>query len=321
MIGRIVSRRSAFAVGAFLLLILTLALLQLWLLQNTTPPADGISYFEVADQIPRVGYGKALPQHWSPLYPLYLLAIRTVAPAPLDRELLVTAAGDTLLLVTLCVVVMLVFRSLGRLCWPDDAAPRLAWLTYGCGLAVFFAFAILRVGLRMPDALVTSLAVATLWVWCQASARHLSVKWAAAAGVLSGVSYLARANLLHWSLVVGVVACVLAPGVLPRRRFLAFGAFCLGLVLVFGPQSYVFPPPAEVSRSARRASSGLPMCTERYGRAAFLHGRSCSRAEMSGCSPNPATCSFRGSTTPVESSTTRRFNSTCGGRHGRSHVL
>jgi len=118
MIGRIVSRRSAFAVGAFLLLVLTLALLQLWLLQNTTPPADGLSYFEVADQIPRMGYGKALPQHWSPLYPLYLLAIRTVAPAPLDRELLVTAAGDTLLLVTLCVVVMLVFRSLGRLCWP-----------------------------------------------------------------------------------------------------------------------------------------------------------------------------------------------------------
>ncbi len=226
--------------AAFLLLVLTLALLQLWLLQNTTPPADGISYFEVADQIPRVGYGKALPQHWSPLYPLYLLAIRTVAPASLDRELLVTAAADTLLLVTLCVVVMLVFRSLGRLCWPDDAGPRLAWLTYGCGLAVFFAFAILRVGLRMPDALVTSLAIATLWVWCQASARHLAVKWTAAAGVLSGVTYLARANLLHWSLVVGVVACVLAPGVLPRRRFLAFAAFCLGLLLVFGPQSYVF---------------------------------------------------------------------------------
>ena len=92
----------------------------------------------------------------------------------------------------------------------------------------------------MPDALVTSLAVATLWVWCQASARQLALKWTAAAGVLSGVSYLARANLLHWSLVVGVVACMLAPDVLPRRRFLAFAAFCLGLVLVFGPQSYVF---------------------------------------------------------------------------------
>ena len=108
-----------------------------WLLQNTTPPADGIATLEVADQIPRVGYGKALPQHWSPLYPLYLLAVRAVAPAPINRELLVTAAADALLLVTLCVVVMLVFRSLGRLCWPDDAAPRLAWLTYGCGLAVF----------------------------------------------------------------------------------------------------------------------------------------------------------------------------------------
>jgi hypothetical protein len=240
MIGRPVSRKPGVVMATFLLLVMTLALLQLWLLHNTTPPADGLAYFEVADQIPRVGYGKALPQHWSPLYPLYLLAARTVAPAPLDRELWMTAAADTLLLVTLCVVVMLVFHSLGRLCWPDDPRPRLAWLSYGCGLAVFFAFAVLRVGLRMPDALVTSLAIATLWVWCQASARQLAMKWTAAAGVLSGVTYLARANLLHWSLVVGVVACVLAPGVMPRRRFLAFAAFCLGLLLVFGPQSYLF---------------------------------------------------------------------------------
>ena len=240
MIGRTVSRKSGVVMATFLLLVSTLALLQLWLLHNTTPPADGIAYFEVADQIPRVGYGNALPQHWSPLYPLYLLAIRTAAPTSLDRELVVTAAADTVLLVTLCVVVMLVFRSLGRLCWPDAAGPRLAWLSYGCGLAVFFAFAVLRVGLRIPDALVTSLAIGTLWVWCQASARQLAMKWTAAAGVLSGVTYLARANLLHWSLVVGVVACVLAPGVMPRRRFLAFAAFCLGLLLIFGPQSYLF---------------------------------------------------------------------------------
>ena len=66
------------------------------------------------------------------------------------------------------------------------------------------------------------------------------MKWTAAAGVLSGVTYLARANLLHWSLVVGAVACVLAPGVPPRRRLLAFAGFCMGLMLVFGPQSYVF---------------------------------------------------------------------------------
>jgi hypothetical protein len=240
MIGPPVSRKSGAVMATFLLLVATLALLQLWLLRNTTPPPDGISYFEVADQISRVGYGKALPQHWSPLYPLYLLAIRTIAPATLDRELFVTAAADALLLVTLCVVVMLVFHSLGRLCWPDDPRPRLAWLSYGCGLAVFLAFAILRVGLRMPDALVTALAIATLWVWCQASARQLALKWTAAAGVLSGVAYLARANLLHWSLVVGLVACVLAPGVMPRRRFLGFAAFCLGVLLVFGPQSYLF---------------------------------------------------------------------------------
>jgi cytochrome c biogenesis protein CcdA len=133
----------------------------------------------------------------------------------------------------------------------------------------------------MPDALVTSLAVATLWVWCQASARHLSVKWAAAAGVLSGVSYLARANLLHWSLVVGIVACVLAPDVLPRRRFLAFGAFCLGLVLVFGPQSYVFSTcprkfhvrrdgQARVCRCVRSGMAGRRSCMA--GRA---RGRRC----------------------------------------------
>ena len=130
MTGRSLSRGTGIVVATFLVLVAGLALLQLRLLSNTTPPPDGIAYFEVADQIPRVGYGAALPQHWSPLYPLYLLAVRKVAPASIDRELLVTAAADALLLVALCVVVMLVFRSLGRLCWPDRDRLRLAWLSY-----------------------------------------------------------------------------------------------------------------------------------------------------------------------------------------------
>src|SRR4026207_521601 len=87
------SSKSGLVMATFLLLVMILGLLQLWLLHNTTPPPDGIAYFEVADQIPRVGYGKALPQHWSPLYPLYLLATRTVAPASLDRELRVPAGA------------------------------------------------------------------------------------------------------------------------------------------------------------------------------------------------------------------------------------
>ena len=249
------------------------------------PPADGISHFEVRQFAD--GYGKALPQHWSH-HPCICW------PSPVfDRELLMTAAGDTLLLVTLCVVVMLVFRSLGRLCWPDDAAPRLAWLTYGCGLAVFFAFAILRVGLRMPDALVTSLAVATLWVWCQASARHLSVKWAAAAGVLSGVSYLGRANLPRGRS-SSAASRASAPDVLPRRRFWRLARPAWDWCSSWA-QSSCLP---EVSRSARRASSGLP-CMARYGR--VLLGVVLEGGDPAVQNPQRA---VSGVLTPVESSTT-----------------
>jgi hypothetical protein len=115
-------------------LVLTLALLQLWLLQNTTPPADGISYFEVADQIQRVGHGQALPQHCSPLYPLYLLAIRTVAPAPLDRELLVTAAGDTLA----SRHVVRRGHAVLAICHRDSSITRVVEQT-GAGLCITFA--------------------------------------------------------------------------------------------------------------------------------------------------------------------------------------
>ncbi len=83
----------------FLVLAVTLALVQLYQLRNTMPPPDGIAYFEVADQIQLVGYARAL-----------------------DRELFRSAAGDALLLVTLCVTVGLAFRSIARLCWPGTPA-------------------------------------------------------------------------------------------------------------------------------------------------------------------------------------------------------
>lgn len=226
-----------FIVG-FLALVVTLAVVQLYQLRNTIPSPDGVAYFEVADQMQQVGYGSALPIHWSPLYPLYLLAGRTLAGDTLDRELVRTAAGDALLLVVLCVTVLVAFGSLGRLCWPETPRARHAWLAYACGLALFFSFAMLRVGLRVPDALVTSFVVATLWAWCQSIARKLDLRWCALAGVLSGLAFLSRGNLLHWSLVAGVVACASAPAVTRRRRITAFAVFCLGLAVLFAPQTY-----------------------------------------------------------------------------------
>lgn len=222
----------------FLVLAVTLALVQLYQLRNTMPPPDGIAYFEVADQIQLVGYARALPIHWSPLYPLYVLAGRTIAGGALDRELFRSAAGDALLLVTLCVTVGLAFRSIAQLCWPETPAAGHAWLAHACGLSLFLSFALLRVGLRMPDVLVTTLVVATLWAWCQGLARDLDLRWCALAGVLSGAAFLARGNLLHWSLVAGAVACASAPAVPRGRRVLAYAVFCLGLSLLFAPQAY-----------------------------------------------------------------------------------
>lgn len=225
--------------AGFIGLAVVLAALQLVTLRHTIPPPDAITYFEVADQISRVGYAAALPLHWSPLYPLYALAARRLGSASLNHELAVTAAADAVALVALCVIVVLVFRSLARLCWPDDQAPGRAWLSYAGGAGVFLAFGILRVGLRMPDVLVTCLAIITLWLWCQASARQLDARWSAVAGIVGGAAFLARANLLHWSVAVGVLACVLAPGVGMRRRARAFASFCVGLLIVVGPQTYL----------------------------------------------------------------------------------
>jgi hypothetical protein len=226
-------------VAGFLSLALILAALQFVLFRQMTPTADGTTYLEVADQIERVGYAKALSLHWSPLYPLYVVALRRISQAPLEAELALTALGDVLLLLVMCATVVAAFGSLARLCWPDSALARRAWLSYAAGAGVFLAFAILRVGLRMPDVIVTILAVATLWLWCQACAKGLDWRWSAAAGLASGLAYLARTNLLHWSASVAVVACLIAPLVTRTGRARAFGAFALALLVFVGPQTYI----------------------------------------------------------------------------------
>ncbi len=218
---------------------LGVGVLQFYLLRHALPTPDALMYFQVADQIQRVGYRHALPVHWSPLYPLFVLVTRLVLPSDGVRELTATSAGDAVLLVGLCLAVVAVFASLARMCWPDDERPQAAWVAYAGALALFCAFALLRVGLRLPDALVTSLVVAALWAWGRAFGARLDLRWALAAGLCGGLSYLARSNLLHWSLVVAMVACAVAPGVALGRRFAAFAAFGIGLLVFVGPQIYV----------------------------------------------------------------------------------
>src|SRR5437868_5626604 len=118
MIGRLQSA-AAVAIASSMAAV-ALAIAQYASLKDTLPPPDALSYFEVADQIGRIGYRSALPVHWSPLYPLYALGVRRLAGASIADELHVTAAGDAALLVLLVVTVALAFRSIGRLCWPRD---------------------------------------------------------------------------------------------------------------------------------------------------------------------------------------------------------
>jgi hypothetical protein len=230
------TRPASIILSGLLLMACAIAALQILVFHNVQPAPDSIAYFEVADQIQRVGYAQALSLHWSPLYPLYLLAVRLIAAPPPARELLVTTVADAPLLVTLCGIVGAVFVSLGRLCFPDRDDVARAWLACACGLSIFFAFGVLRVGLRMPDALVTSLAMLAIWAWCQAMARDLDLRWSALAGLFSGLAFLARSNLLHWSLVVGAAACVLAPATRRARRWTAFFVFVVGLLAIAGPQ-------------------------------------------------------------------------------------
>jgi 4-amino-4-deoxy-L-arabinose transferase-like glycosyltransferase len=233
------TRSTAGFLLGFALLVGLLAVAQLSLFRHALPGADSIEYFEVADQIERVGYAQAMSLHWSPLYPLYLLAARRITALPIAREPAVTAAADAVLLVALCAIVAAVFVSLGRLCFRGRDASSRAWLAYACGLALYFGFAVLRVGLRMPDALVTSLTVLTVWAWCYAVARRLDLRWAVLAGVFSGIAFLTRANLMHWSLAAAAAAVVLAPHVSVGRRLAAYGVFLLGLLSFVGPQTYV----------------------------------------------------------------------------------
>jgi hypothetical protein len=108
------TRSSARLFSAFMVLVCLIAAGQLYVFYRAQPAPDSVEYFEVADQIARVGYAKALSLHWSPLYPLYLLAARRVTSGAIERELAVTAAADVVLLVGLCLVVGLVFSSTAR---------------------------------------------------------------------------------------------------------------------------------------------------------------------------------------------------------------
>jgi 4-amino-4-deoxy-L-arabinose transferase-like glycosyltransferase len=116
---------------------------------------------------------------------------------------------------------------------------------------------------------VTSLAVLAVWAWCHAIPRRLDLRWSLLAGLLSGIAYLTRGNLLHWSLVVAMVAVVLAPGVGALRRVTAYGVFALGLLSFVGPQ-------IAIVSSARGqftfGESGKTVFAETYG-AVWPHGQ------------------------------------------------
>jgi hypothetical protein len=232
-------KRSAWISCATIALAAGLAAVQLRSLTTSMPPPDALTYFDVADQIQRVGYARALPLHWSPLYPVVIVAMRLLFHVQPAQELAATARLDAACLVALSTTVVLMFAWIAGACWPDRASVRLVYTCAGAALGLYFAFGVLRVGLRMPDALVAPLALCAVWAWCRALFTRLDLRWCAAAGLLSGLSYLARANLLHWSVLVGLVACIVAPAVPARRRASAYLAFAVGLIAVVGPQTYV----------------------------------------------------------------------------------
>ncbi len=232
------TRSTPALLAGFIILAVVIAGAQLFVFVDSQPGADSIAYFELADQIQRVGYAQALPLHWSPLYPIYVLAARTIAGQTMASEAHVTLVADAALLIALCAIVGAAYASLARGCFPEWRDEARAWLACACGLALFFGFAVLRVGLRMPDALVTCVVTLVLWAWCRAIADDLRPGWAGLAGLLSGVAYLARANLLHWSLVAAAAACLCAPGVRVAKRWMAFGVFAVGLAAILGPQVY-----------------------------------------------------------------------------------
>lgn len=272
------SRPTSRLFVGFMLLAVALAGTQLVLFRDVLPGPDSIAYFEVADQIQRIGYARALSLHWSPLYPLYLLAVRTITALPLSRELAVTTAADAASLVVLCAIVGAAFASLGRLCFPDRDDLSRSWLVCACGLSLFLSFGVLRVGLRLPDAIVTCFAVLAVWAWSRAMAGSLDLRWSALAGLFSGFAFLARANLLHWSVVVGAAACLFAPGAPRARRAIAYGVFVLGLLASVGPQVYVF---SSARGQFTFGESGKLVFAETYG-ATWPNGHSAWPVRASG---------------------------------------
>ena len=226
---------GATAIGAgCVALAVIAALVQMRTTGTATPTADSLAYFAVADQIAKVGYGPALPLHWSALYPLYLLLLRRLTAGQAIDELALTSAGDAVLLVAACGVTALALVSVASRCWPERPRVQASWVAAGCATALFLCFADLRVGLRMPDALVTSLAVATVALWAHAIDRGMDLRFAAAAGLTSGLAFLTRANLLHWSIGVALVALTVDPAAL-RRRAAALAVFAAALTLVSAP--------------------------------------------------------------------------------------
>lgn len=226
--------------GAFLVAALALAGAQTWALRETLPSPDTVEYFEVADQIVAVGYQRAMSLHWSPLYPLYLAAAAGALGRGLERELTVSVVGYAALLLLACTIVAFVVRSLGRSLWPDrDQSARLSWTACGLGITLYLCFSLFKVSLRLPDVLVLCFVTLALWSWCKGFQAGLGARWAFCAGIFGGLGFLSRANLLHWSVTLGLIACAIAPKASIRRRAMALSAFFLGLLVFVGPQAYV----------------------------------------------------------------------------------
>ena len=219
-----------------------LAVAQLGVLGQQQPGIDSIIYQEVAEQIAKVGYSEALSSHWSPLYPLYLCAINNLSGLGVEHEPIISSLGYAALLLLGCGVAGMFLHGVANLLWPRGTGERLearAWICYGLGLTLYLLFAVHKVSMRMPDGLVFCLAIAALGCWCRAFTKGLSWRWTFAAGIFSGLGFLARSNVLHWSGVVAIMACGLAPNVSFRRRPTAFVAWFLGLLIFVTPQIWM----------------------------------------------------------------------------------
>ncbi len=227
--------------GGFLVLTLGLAVLQVIALGHTLPSPDTLAYFDVADQIKQTGYLQAISEHWSPLYSAYVFLTNHFFKITVKKELLTTTVSFAVLLVLAAFVAWFFLKRLARLflVGPSyEIAEKRAWMVYGFGLTLFFLFMVYRVNLRLPDVLVFSLTLLSLWAWCEGLADKLSLKWVLLASVFSGIGFLARANVLHWSVAVGLVACLIADKVSLKKRLLIFLLFFVSLSVFCLPEVY-----------------------------------------------------------------------------------